>query len=174
MHNRRWPRTTAARAVLLFPRARGRRVRHVARLRDYSARGLGVTSPAPLTEGSQFVVRLVDEEGRKLPLVFTVVHCTPARGGKWRVGAELAVGITEPADVVPEAEAPSAARVEAPAPTTLNGHTICKWERDLDVRVEGPRVWLCPRPPGREAGWGVFVDRDALDAALGHLPQARK
>lgn len=172
--SRRWARTASSRPVVLFPRVRGQRARHVARLRDYSARGLGVPCPAALPEGSQFVVRLVDAQGNRLPLVFTVVHCAPARGGKWRIGAELAVGATTPADAEAsdrEQRPSTSSRDEAPPPVTIGGHTICRWERDLDVRVEGERVWLGPRPPGREAGWGVFVDRAALDAALGHLPR---
>ena len=157
------------RRVVLFARTRGRRERWVARLRDFCPQGVGVLTDAPLDAGDLLVLRLLCPGGGHLPLVLRVRHCTRDARGRYQVGAELArVGLGD-GPVSRPAPPPS-----LPPPTSLAGKTVCDFDRVLDVRVEPTRVWLNMHPPGATSGWGVYVDRAALDAALGHRPTSEK
>jgi hypothetical protein len=155
--HRRWSRTVADRPVVIFARTRGRRERRTARLRDYCRQGIGLVADQPLAVGDPVILRLLNADGGHVPLVLRVRHCTPDGDGQYQVGAELLhVGMTRETKPQPD-----------PKPTSLAGKTVCNFDRVLDVRVEGDRVWLNMHPPGATSGWGMFVLRRQLDSALG-------
>jgi hypothetical protein len=139
--------------LAIYPRQRGGRIdRQVARLSDYSEHGIGLVSGEPVEPGTRFAVRLVRPDGSKLALAFEVVHCRPAGPGRFQVGAKL-----------PERATPQR---RANFQTSITGKTVSGWERVLDVRAEEDRLWINMHPPDRESGWGMFIDRSELEAAL--------
>lgn len=168
--HRRWSRTVTDRQVVVFARTRGRRERRVARLRDYSQCGIGVVCDAPLNVGDPLILRLLNADGGHVPLVLRVRHCTRDELGQYQIGAELLhVGMNPTDEASKPAPAPAA---QDPQPLSLNGKTVCNFDRILDVRVEQNRVWLNMHPPGSTSGWGLYVDRNELDDALRHRAAA--
>ena len=150
---RRSNRTPAYSRMAIYPRGRGGRIQpQAARLSDYSASGIGLVSNEPVEPGTRFAVRLVRPDGSKLALAFEVVYCRPAGKGSFQVGAKL-----------PEQ---AAAQRRANFQTSISGKTVSGWERVLDIRADDDRLWLNMHPPDRESGWGMFIDRDELEAAL--------
>jgi hypothetical protein len=61
-----------------------------ARFRDASARGIGLTLPAAVPAGEQFLIRLGGADGKPLSILYTIVRCRRLDVGKYDVGAELA------------------------------------------------------------------------------------
>ena len=51
----------------------------------------------------------------------------------------------------------------------LDGVTTCGWERSIEVRRDGDRMWVYIHSPGKRNGWGIFVDPDAFEAAVGRV-----
>jgi len=122
-------------------------------LRDYSASGIGLVAGQAVETGSHFAVRLVNPDGSKVALVFEVVYCQPGENGTFQVGARL-----------PERHVPPHAPREYE--TSIMGKTVSNWDRVLEIRAESERLWLNMRPPHSESGWGMYVDRNQLEAAL--------
>lgn len=151
---RRSHRTVAHAPLAIYPRTpRGGRVqRKVARLRDYSTTGIGLVSNEAVEPGTQFAVRLVRPDGSRLALAFEVVYCRPSGRNTYHLGAKL-----------PE-------RPQAVGRTnferSITGKTVSGWERVLDIRAEDDRLWINMHPPDRESGWGMFLNRDEVEAAL--------
>jgi hypothetical protein len=54
----------------------------------------------------------------------------------------------------------------------LDGVTTCGWERSITLRREGGRLWVYIHSPGKKNGWGVYVDPDQFEAALGRVQKA--
>ena len=48
----------------------------------------------------------------------------------------------------------------------LDGVTTCGWERSIEIRRDGDRLWIYIHSPGKKNGWGIFVDPDAFEAAM--------
>ena len=59
----------------------------VARMFDCSANGIGITAERKIPPGDQFMVRVKLDIVRLL--IYTVRHCVPADGGRFKIGAEL-------------------------------------------------------------------------------------
>ncbi len=51
----------------------------------------------------------------------------------------------------------------------LDGVTTCGWERSIELRRDGGRMWIYIHSPGKKNGWGIFVDPDAFEAAVGRV-----
>ena len=51
----------------------------------------------------------------------------------------------------------------------LDGVTTCGWERSVEMRREGDRLWIYIHSPGKRNGWGIYVDPDAFESALGRV-----
>ena len=51
----------------------------------------------------------------------------------------------------------------------LDGVTTCGWERSIELRRDGQRMWIYIHSPGKRNGWGIFVDPDAFEAAVGRV-----
>jgi len=54
----------------------------------------------------------------------------------------------------------------------LDGVTVCGWERSIEIRREGERMWIYVHSPGKKNGWGIFVDADQFEAAVGRVQAA--
>ena len=54
----------------------------------------------------------------------------------------------------------------------LDGVTVCGWERSIEVRRDGDRMWIYVHSPGKKNGWGLFVDADQFEAAVGRIQAA--
>lgn len=63
--HRRSTRTPLQRPLAIYPRLRGRTGRHLARLRDYSASGIGLIGSQAVEPGTRFAVRLVWPDGHR-------------------------------------------------------------------------------------------------------------
>jgi hypothetical protein len=48
----------------------------------------------------------------------------------------------------------------------LDGHTVCGWERSVEIRREGERMWIYVHSPGKKNGWGLFVDAAQFQSAV--------
>ena len=149
---RRSHRTVAHAPLAIYPRTRGRVDRKVARLRDYSTTGIGLVSSEAVEPGTRFAVRLVRPDGSKLALAFEVVYCRPSGKNSYQLGAKL-----------PERPKSSP---RTSFERSITGKTVSGWERVLDIRAEEDRLWINMHPPDRESGWGMFLDRDEVEAAL--------
>jgi hypothetical protein len=137
-------------------------------LRDYSASGIGLVGSQAVEPGTRFAVRLVWPDGHRSAIAFEVVYCRPAGHNTFHIGATLPAGL--PAS--PTAAPPSAAPDNQPPPrrehfeTSVKGQTVSGWDRILDIRAQEDRLWINMHPPDRTSGWGMFVDRDELEAAI--------
>jgi hypothetical protein len=60
---------------------------HRVKLVDCSAHGVGVEDAEPMNPGDQFVLYL--QLGEVSMVLYTVCHCRPAEGGRFRIGAKL-------------------------------------------------------------------------------------
>ena len=54
---------------------------------------------------------------------------------------------------------------------TLDGVTTCGWERSISIRRKGDRLWLYVHSPGKNNGWGIFVDADQFEAAFNRVQE---
>ena len=54
----------------------------------------------------------------------------------------------------------------------LDGVTTCGWERQIEMRRVGERLWLYIHSPGKKNGWGIFVDPDQFEAALTRVQES--
>ncbi len=54
----------------------------------------------------------------------------------------------------------------------LDGVTVCGWERSIEMRRDGDRMYVYIHSPGKKNGWGIFVDPDAFEAAVNRLQAA--
>jgi hypothetical protein len=59
----------------------------LARMFDCSPRGIGIITERKLPAGDQFMVKVKLDIVRLL--IYTVRHCVPADGGRYKIGAEL-------------------------------------------------------------------------------------
>lgn len=152
---RRSTRTHAHRPIAIYPRLRGgRAAQTVARLRDYSASGLGLVTGQSVEIGTRFAVRLVNADGSKVALVFEVVYCQPDDNGTFQIGARL-----------PECRTQASPRRDE-YQASIMGKTVSNWDRVLDIRAEPDRLWLNMHPPHSESGWGMYVDRNEIESLM--------
>jgi hypothetical protein len=77
---------------------------------------------------------------------------TPAPPGTFHVSAAFGVDKTE----------------------RLPGVTTCGWEREVEIRRDGSRLWIYIHSPGKKNGWGIFVDPEKFEGALDRVQQAAK
>ncbi len=54
----------------------------------------------------------------------------------------------------------------------MDGVTTCGWERSIEMRRDGRRMWVYIHSPGKKNGWGIYVDADAFEAAVGRVQAA--
>jgi hypothetical protein len=54
----------------------------------------------------------------------------------------------------------------------LDGVTTCGWERSIEIRRVGDRLWLYIHSPGKKNGWGIFIDPDQFESALARVQHA--
>ncbi len=54
----------------------------------------------------------------------------------------------------------------------LEGVTVCGWERSIEIRREGERMWIYVHSPGKKNGWGIFVDAEQFESAVGRVQAA--
>ncbi len=182
---RRAHRYTMRRPIVIHAGQTGQAESASGQLQDYSATGVGFTARSRLAPGQEFVLNLIARDGGRIPLKFTVVHCEAEGHSDFRVGARRIMPVHQPSETpIPVRQAlPPLGRPAAPETistdvlpasqargfvrgTTLDGKTVCGWERQLDLRREGNRIWLNMHPPGKTAGWGMFVDRSELIGSI--------
>jgi hypothetical protein len=51
----------------------------------------------------------------------------------------------------------------------LDGVTVCGWERSIEMRRDGDRMWLYVHSPGKKNGWGLFVDAEQFESAVARV-----
>lgn len=56
----------------------------------------------------------------------------------------------------------------------LDGVTTCGWERSVEIRRVGDRLWIYIHSPGKKNGWGIFVDPSEFESAFTRVQQAAK
>jgi hypothetical protein len=56
----------------------------------------------------------------------------------------------------------------------LDGRTTCGWERSIEMRREGDKMWVYIHSPGKKNGWGVYVDANQFESAIGRIQSASK
>jgi len=56
----------------------------------------------------------------------------------------------------------------------LDGVTTCGWERSVEIRRAGDRLWIYIHSPGKKNGWGIFVDPNQFEAALQRVQESAK
>jgi hypothetical protein len=56
----------------------------------------------------------------------------------------------------------------------LDGQTTCGWDRSIELRRDGDRLWLYIHSPGKKNGWGLYVDADRFEAALDRIQSAAR
>jgi hypothetical protein len=54
---------------------------------------------------------------------------------------------------------------------TLNGTTTCGWDRSIQIRRDGDRLWVYIHSPGKKNGWGIFVDANDFESAMARVQQ---
>ncbi len=54
----------------------------------------------------------------------------------------------------------------------INGVTTCGWDRAVQIRRDGDRLWLYIHTPGKKNGWGIFVDPEVFESALQRVQDA--
>jgi hypothetical protein len=54
----------------------------------------------------------------------------------------------------------------------LDGATTCGWERSVEIRRVGARLWIYIHSPGKKNGWGIFVDADEFESAFARIQDA--
>jgi hypothetical protein len=54
----------------------------------------------------------------------------------------------------------------------LDGVTVCGWERSIEIRRDGERMWIYVHSPGKKNGWGIFVDADQFEGAVNRVQAA--
>lgn len=54
----------------------------------------------------------------------------------------------------------------------LDGVTTCGWERSLEIRRSGDRLWIYIHSPGKKNGWGLFVNPSEFEAALNRVQES--
>lgn len=86
---RRRPRMERLRELVIHPMQEGEIGEEVVvRTQDFSSLGLGLVVDEPMEVGEQFLVTLATRSGPAVPLLYSVVHCTPVEEG-YKVGGEL-------------------------------------------------------------------------------------
>lgn len=86
---RRAPRIQRDGKMTIVPCVRGALLKpRVLNLKDISACGLGLVDAQPMEVGSQFIVRLPQQSGGSLTLLYTVRRCDPT-ADLYTIGAEL-------------------------------------------------------------------------------------
>jgi len=87
---RRAPRVERQARIEIVPVVEGRpRVPVGVDVKNISSRGLGFVHHRKLKPGSQFLVNLSPQGSEPVEMLCTVVHCDPAGGGVFAVGAEF-------------------------------------------------------------------------------------
>jgi hypothetical protein len=56
----------------------------------------------------------------------------------------------------------------------LDGATTCGWERSVEIRRAGDRLWIYIHSPGKKNRWGIFVDAAQFEAAFGRVQESAK
>ena len=56
----------------------------------------------------------------------------------------------------------------------LEGHTTCGFERNIELRRDGNRLYLYIHSPGKKNGWGIYVDPNEFEAAFARVQEAAK
>jgi hypothetical protein len=56
----------------------------------------------------------------------------------------------------------------------LDGRTTCGWERSIEMRREGDKMWVYIHSPGKKNGWGVYVDANQFESAVGRIQSGSK
>ena len=51
----------------------------------------------------------------------------------------------------------------------LDGVTTCNWERSIEMKRDGSRMWVYIHSPGKKNGWGIYVDADQFESAVNRL-----
>jgi len=54
----------------------------------------------------------------------------------------------------------------------LDGVTTCGWERSVEIKRVGDKMWIYIHSPGKKNGWGIFVDAKDLNAAMDRINEA--
>jgi hypothetical protein len=121
-------------------------------------------------------------------LLHTVRHRRPGRQGS-RSGAELtrAPGADLPANEAPRPQSSSQPGEKRPAAreqgfdasaapgfarnrtASLTGRTRIGSDRIVDLRLDGGRIRVHLHPPGRDSGWGIFIDAQQFRTTIEQL-----
>jgi hypothetical protein len=123
-----------------------------------------------------------------VPLLYTIRHRRPVREG-FRIGAELTrvLGADLPASETPQPQSSSQPREKRPVAqeqgfdasaargfvrnrtASLTGRTRIGSDRIMDLRLDGSRIWVHLHPPGRDSGWGIFIDAQQFRTTIEQL-----
>jgi hypothetical protein len=79
---------------------------------------------------------------------------------------------TEPAEPAPPGTFYASSAFGFDKTERLDGVTTCGWERSIEIRRAGDRLWIYIHSPGKKNGWGIFVDPDQFDSALARVQSA--
>ena len=81
----------------------------------------------------------------------------------------------EPVDArrpTPEGTFQAAAAVGLDKTERLDGVTTCAFERSIELRRDGDRMWVYIHSPGKRNGWGIFVDAHQFEGAVARVQAA--
>lgn len=65
---------------------------------NFSPMGVGLLHPSELELGEQFSITLVQADGNRTKLLYSVIYCNPERGGYY-IGGEFLCTVTQSAAV---------------------------------------------------------------------------
>jgi hypothetical protein len=94
----------------------------------------------------------------------------PIRGaGVLRYEPDPIEDSSEPAAPAPPGTFSAAAAFGFDKTERLDGVTTCGWERSVEIRRAGDRLWIYIHSPGKKNGWGIFVDANQFESALARV-----
>jgi hypothetical protein len=127
----------------------------------YSGCGTDSQSTAPV---------VLENESTTVPVIEEPP--APRRGGILKYEPELAITDSSPADPAPPGTFQVSAAFGFDKTERLDGVTTCGWERSVEIRRAGDRLWLYIHTPGKKNGWGIYVDPNQFESALSRVQDA--
>lgn len=96
------------------------------------------------------------------------------RGGILKYEPEPATINSPSADPVPPGTFQVSAAFGFDKTERLDGVTTCGWERSIEIRRAGDRLWLYIHTPGKKNGWGIYVDPSQFESAFNRVQEAAR
>jgi hypothetical protein len=90
-------------------------------------------------------------------------------GGVLRYEPDPIADTAEPTAPAPPGTFSAAAAFGFDKTERLDGVTTCGWERSIEIRRHGDRLWIYIHSPGKKNGWGIFVDANQFESALARV-----